>query len=52
LRANVPGSFFQIEVTSSRFKGLSTVQQHRLVNEILKEEIAKVHGVTLKTKAA
>jgi len=34
------------------FKGKSMVQQHRMVNEALKDEIAKVHGVTVKTQPA
>ncbi|AMD20556.1 HDL188Wp [Eremothecium sinecaudum] len=45
------GSMFAIDVTSSRFKGLTTVKQHRLVNEVLKEDIKKWHGLQLNTKA-
>jgi len=29
----------------------SVVMQHRMVNDVLKEEIAKVHGLTLKTRS-
>ena len=43
---------YAIEVVSSRFKGLSVVKQHRLVNEVLREEIRGWHGVQLKTRAA
>ena len=43
------GSFFGIEVKSDKFNGKKTFQQHKLVNQILKEEIANVHGITLKT---
>lgn len=44
------GSMFAIEVESSRFKGIPMIKQHRIVNEVLKEEIAKWHGLQLKTK--
>lgn len=43
------GSFFGIELKSAKFNGLKTFQQHKLVNKTLKEEMAIVHGVTLKT---
>ena len=43
------GSFFGIEIKSSQFNGKKTFQQHKMVNKILKEEIATVHGITLKT---
>lgn len=45
------GSMFAITVESSQFKGILMVRQHRLVNEVLKEEIAKWHGIQLRTKA-
>lgn len=45
------GSMFAILVESDRFQGLSMIKQHRLVNEVLKDEIAKWHGLQLKTKA-
>lgn len=44
------GSMFAIDVTSDRFKGLSIVKQHKLVNEILKDDIQKWHGLQLRTK--
>lgn len=43
---------YAIDVVSKRFKGLSMVRQHRLVNQVLEEEIARWHGVQLKTRAA
>uniref|UniRef100_A0A0L0P3L1 Bola-like protein n=1 Tax=Candidozyma auris TaxID=498019 RepID=A0A0L0P3L1_CANAR len=46
------GSMFAITVESSQFKGIPMIKQHRLVNEVLKEEIAQWHGLQLKTKAA
>ncbi|SGZ49582.1 CIC11C00000004216 [Sungouiella intermedia] len=45
------GSMFAITVESPQFKGIPMIKQHRLVNEVLKDEIAKWHGLQLKTKA-
>ncbi|KAG7879305.1 hypothetical protein KL905_003296 [Ogataea polymorpha] len=45
------GSMFAINIESPKFKGLPMIKQHRLVNELLKDEIAKWHGLQLKTKA-
>lgn len=42
---------YAVAVTSERFRGLSMIKQHRLVNEILKERIKGWHGLQLKTKA-
>ncbi|TIB30279.1 hypothetical protein E3P84_03406 [Wallemia ichthyophaga] len=39
------GSFYAINIASDSFKGLTTVKQHRLVNETLKEDIAGIHGL-------
>lgn len=44
------GSMFAITVVSQQFEGLTTIKQHRLVNEILKDDIAKWHGIQLQTK--
>ncbi|KAL6450465.1 BOL3 BolA-like protein 3 [Candida maltosa Xu316] len=44
------GSMFAILVESSKFKGLPMIKQHRLVNEILKDEIKQWHGLQLRTK--
>ncbi|KAF2714773.1 bola-like protein [Pleomassaria siparia CBS 279.74] len=46
------GSMYALEIESTRFKGLSIIKQHKMVNTILAEEIASWHGVQLKTKAA
>jgi stress-induced morphogen len=46
------GSMYAIEIESSRFAGLTVIKQHKLVNQVLKEEIAGWHGVQLRTKAA
>lgn len=45
------GSMYAINIISEKFNGISMVKQHRLVNSILKEEIAGWHGLQLKTKA-
>lgn len=45
------GSMFAINIQSTKFKGNTMIKQHRLVNEILKDEISKWHGLQLKTKA-
>lgn len=45
------GSMFAINIVSEKFNGLSLIKQQRLVNEILKDEIAKWHGLQLRTKA-
>ncbi len=43
------GAFFDIHVVSPSFEGMTTMKQHRAVNEALAAEIASCHGVTLKT---
>ena len=43
---------YAIDIVSARFKGLSMIKQHRLVNGVLGEEIKGWHGVQLKTKAS
>eukprot|EP00735_Rhodelphis_limneticus_P011852 TRINITY_DN5006_c0_g1::TRINITY_DN5006_c0_g1_i1::g.24885::m.24885 TRINITY_DN5006_c0_g1::TRINITY_DN5006_c0_g1_i1::g.24885 ORF type:complete len:124 (-),score=-8.74,sp/P39724/BOL3_YEAST/53.62/4e-20,BolA/PF01722.13/3.4e-18 TRINITY_DN5006_c0_g1_i1:177-548(-) len=45
------GTMFSITIESPLFKGKSLVAQHRMVNEILKDDIKKWHGLTLKTAA-
>lgn len=42
------GSFYAISITSDAFKDLSTVKQHRLVNEVLKKEIEGIHGLQVR----
>jgi stress-induced morphogen len=43
--------FQEIELISEEFEGKSILQQHKLVQEILKKEIKEMHGLTLKTKS-
>lgn len=45
------GSMYAINIISDEFNGLSMIKQHRIVNEVLKEEIKGWHGLQLKTKA-
>lgn len=42
---------FAISITSEKFKGLPVIKQHRLVNQILGEQIKGWHGLQLKTMA-
>jgi stress-induced morphogen len=42
---------YALDIVSAKFKGLSVIKQHRLVNVVLKDEIKGWHGVQLKTKA-
>jgi stress-induced morphogen len=41
------GTFYAINVSSPAFIGISKIKQHRLVNQILKEEIKGIHGLTV-----
>jgi stress-induced morphogen len=45
------GSMYGIAVSSEKFKGIPMIKQHRLVNEILGDQIKTWHGIQLKTKA-
>jgi stress-induced morphogen len=45
------GANFYILVESSAFKGMPRIKQHRLVQDILKDEIAKWHAVSIETRA-
>lgn len=43
------GSMFNVEVVSPQFEGVTRVKQHRMVNEVLKDEIKGMHGLTIRT---
>ncbi|GAA5875674.1 hypothetical protein JCM3774_002577 [Rhodotorula dairenensis] len=45
------GSFYAISVEHESFRGLTMIKQHRLVNDLLKDDIKDMHGLQLKTKA-
>jgi stress-induced morphogen len=39
---------YAIDIASNKFAGTSIVKQHRMVNEVLKEEIKGMHGLQVK----
>ena len=43
------GAMFKISVCSDQFRGKKMLEQHRMVNTILKEEIKSIHAITLDT---
>mmetsp|Transcript_4975 Transcript_4975/g.12091 ORF Transcript_4975/g.12091 Transcript_4975/m.12091 type:complete len:144 (+) Transcript_4975:115-546(+) len=43
------GQSFAISVESEAFKGKSRLQRQRMVQEVIREEIAKWHAVTIQT---
>ncbi|KAF2235821.1 bola-like protein [Viridothelium virens] len=45
------GSMYALDIVSAQFKGLPVIKQHRMVNEVLGDEIKRWHGVQLKTRA-
>lgn len=36
---------YAIDIASASFEGKSIVKQHRLINDLLKEEIKEMHGL-------
>ncbi|KAG2151858.1 bola protein [Suillus cothurnatus] len=44
------GDFYAIKIASDAFKGLSTLNQHRLVTRVLKEEIEGIHGLQVRRR--
>lgn len=49
---NVPEgseSHFKITVASDKFEGLSLIKRHRMMNELLKDEIGQIHALALHT---
>jgi len=43
------GTFYAITIASRAFNGLPIVKQHRLVTDVLKQEIEGIHGLQIKT---
>ncbi len=41
---------YNIVVESPLFEGKNKIQQQRLVNEVIHEEIKNIHGYSLKTR--
>jgi stress-induced morphogen len=46
------GSSFMIKIKSPDFQGKSVIAQHRMVNEILKDDLKDIHALQLKTEAS
>ncbi len=49
---NVPPdseSHYKVTLVSKAFDGLMLIKQHRMVNEVLKEELEKIHALALHT---
>ncbi|KAM0791623.1 hypothetical protein ACM66B_006062 [Microbotryomycetes sp. NB124-2] len=44
------GSFYAISIAHPSFKGLTKMKQHRLVNELLKDEIKDMHGLQVSSR--
>jgi stress-induced morphogen len=44
------GTSFQVKIKSADFNGKNMIAQHRMVNEILKEEMVEIHALQLKTE--
>ena len=42
------GASYSIAIASGEFRGKPAVQQQRLVNRVLKEELQRIHAVQLK----
>ena len=43
------GAKFVAKIVSAKFEGLPLIQQHRLVNETLAEEMQTIHSFRMKT---
>ncbi|KAF2148289.1 bola-like protein, partial [Myriangium duriaei CBS 260.36] len=42
------GSMYALNIVSEAFRGLSTVKQHRLVNQALKGKVEQWHGLQVR----
>uniref|UniRef100_A0A034V251 BolA-like protein 3 n=2 Tax=Endopterygota TaxID=33392 RepID=A0A034V251_BACDO len=43
------GAMFEVFVEDKEFEGLSTLKQHKLITQTLKEQIKNMHGVRIHT---
>ncbi|XP_072168843.1 bolA-like protein 3 [Diadema setosum] len=43
------GAMYQVHVESTEFQGKRTVQQHKMVNKALSEEVKQMHGLRITT---
>lgn len=46
------GTSFQIKIKSPDFNGKTMIAQHRMINDILKDELKDIHALQLKTEAS
>ncbi|GAC74203.1 bola (bacterial stress-induced morphogen)-related protein [Moesziomyces antarcticus T-34] len=46
------GQAYDVVIVSDAFEGLNTLKRHRMVNELLKDEIAQLHAFSQKTYTA
>ena len=44
------GTMYKINIVSRQFNNLSVIKQHKLVNEVLRDDIPQWHGLQLITK--
>jgi stress-induced morphogen len=44
-------AMFQVSVISDKFVKMPLVKQHKMVQDLLKDEIKNMHGITIKTKS-
>eukprot|EP00232_Nephroselmis_pyriformis_P009768 CAMPEP_0182891854 /NCGR_PEP_ID=MMETSP0034_2-20130328/23513_1 /TAXON_ID=156128 /ORGANISM="Nephroselmis pyriformis, Strain CCMP717" /LENGTH=114 /DNA_ID=CAMNT_0025025489 /DNA_START=205 /DNA_END=547 /DNA_ORIENTATION=- len=45
------GTMYDVKITSDQFAGKTIIKQHKMVTEVLQEDIPQWHGFVLKTKA-
>ncbi|XP_047133440.1 uncharacterized protein LOC124811594 isoform X1 [Hydra vulgaris] len=43
------GSMYQIFICANEFRGKRMVQQHRIVTDVLKEQVKNMHGLRITT---
>ena len=46
------GQSFMVKIKTPEFKGKSLIEQHRIINEILKDEVNQIHSLVLKTSGS
>ncbi|EGF77320.1 hypothetical protein BATDEDRAFT_13976 [Batrachochytrium dendrobatidis JAM81] len=46
------GSMYAVEVASPMFYGISLVKQHRIVTDLLRDDIKAMHGIQINTSAS
>lgn len=47
---NTGQSHYRLKIVSSTFEGMSRLKRHKLVYDILSEEMKKIHALALTTK--